>query len=397
MRVLVVSNSPFQPADAGNRRRIDRMIAYLREHGIEVGMLLLPDPYAGTCDPGGMAARLDHLELAAPPRPRHLALRAVRRFGRLIRRHSSETVDVDAWCPTWFRERTAALIRSWRPDAVLVQYVFLSACLDGRDAGTLGIIDTHDLMHHRAAAYAAAGLTPQWFRTSYEEERRGLLRADAVLAISESDATVLRRMLPTRDVLFVPHGAVSAPAPMDAAAPARVLFVASYNDLNVAGLSWFLETAWDALRGVVPGIELVVCGTIAEKLGPLPAGVSVRGFVPALAEEYARARVVIDPVRGATGLHVKLVEALGHGRPVVSTAAVAQAGDGDGVLVADTPDTFVQTIQQLVEDEALWRQTCAAAAVRATREFSPDVAFAPLLRWLRERTESGGGLQRMRR
>src|SRR5439155_20010253 len=109
------------------------------------------------------------------------------------------------------------------------------------------------------------------------------------------------------------------PAPLDAVVPARLLYVASSNDLNVAGLRRFMAEAWPALIAAVPAAELVVCGTIATKLGALPAGVRTRGAVPSLADEYARARVVINPVEGATGLSVKVVEALCHGRPVVST------------------------------------------------------------------------------
>ena len=367
------------------------MIEHLQGHRIDVGMLMLLDAEAAPFDVATMSSRLAYFEVVERPARTRLR-RGIGRLARQVRRVAGRRVEpgligVDEWCPAWFRARTAAVVRDWRPDVVIVEYVFLSACLERlRDPRPRAFIDALDVMHLRREAYAAAGLVPRWFRASREEERRGLLRADAVLAISEADATALRNLVPERLVLTVPHGEPVREARLEEASPGRLLFVASYNDLNVAGLRWFLDAPWGALRTAVPGIELVVCGTIASKLGAVPSGVSVRGFVPALAEEYVRARVVIHPVRGGTGLQLKLVEALCHGRPVVSTRAGAgplAAEDGQALLIADDPDGFAIAVRRLVEDDGLWRRVSGTASARAARLFSPDVAFAPLIAQLK--------------
>jgi glycosyltransferase involved in cell wall biosynthesis len=104
-----------------------------------------------------------------------------------------------------------------------------------------------------------------------------------------------------------------------------------------------------------------------------------------LHDEYARARLVIDPARAATGLQIKLVEALCHGRPVVATAAAATGiatGPDDGVVIASTPVSFADAIARLLADDTLWRRVTAGAATQALRRFSPEAAFAPLLHHL---------------
>jgi glycosyltransferase involved in cell wall biosynthesis len=111
----------------------------------------------------------------------------------------------------------------------------------------------------------------------------------------------------------------------------------------------------------------------------VPAGVSVRGVLPSLADEYARARIVLDPVRGATGIQVKTVDALCHGRPVVATRAGGGLAEGTGVTVAETADDFRTALVRLLRDDALWRRRAAEAGDHARREFSPDAAFAPLV------------------
>ena len=399
MRLLVVSDTPFLPTTAGNRRRIDAMLSFFLDRGIEVGMLMLPAADIDTWDVDAMRARLSPFEIATPPklRPGDAVQaawnRAAAGIGGVLRRvrraPAPAPVDVDAWCPRWFRARTAALVEQWNPDVVLVEYVFLSACLEPirRNPRRLRrtVIDAHDVMHRRLDAYAAAALPPAWFHTTAAEEARGLARADLILAIHEDDAGVLRRLVPDRAVLVAPHGQAMRPLAPEGAAPYRLLYVASYNELNVRALGWFLREVWPLVVARFPAAALTICGNIAAKLGALPAGVAARGSLPSLQEEYACARLVIDPAQAATGLQIKLVEALCHGRPVVATpaaAAGAACGPDDGVVVAATPAAFADAIARLFSDDALWRRLVTGAAAQARRRFSPEAAFGPLLRCL---------------
>jgi succinoglycan biosynthesis protein ExoO len=324
-----------------------------------------------------MAARLAFFEVATPP----LVARIVRRLSGA----AAAPPDVDAWCPRWFRARTRRVVRDWAPDAVIAEYVYLSGCLDGLDDGgrrPLRVIDTHDVMHRRDAAYAEAGVAPQWFRTSAVEEARGLARADLVLAIQDDEAAALRALAPGVEVLTVPLACAVAPLPAAAVARTRILFVASYNDLNVAGLRWFVDGVWPALRAAEPALELHVCGTIATKLAAMPAGVSVRGVVASLQDEYAAARVVIDPVAAGTGLPTKVVEALAHARPVVARRQMPPAVDG-GVRVAANEAAFAEAVVALLRDDAEWTRVSDAALRCATTRFSHQAAFGPLVARLR--------------
>lgn len=391
MRILVLSNTPFAPPTAGNRRRIHDMLAWLRARGAAVAMLMLPAGDRAEWDEAAMRAALDAFEVAAdvpPPAPGRVE-RVLRRLVPALPHR------LDAWCPPAFRTRALQFAASWRPDVVLVEYVFLSACLPALRAlphPPLGVIDTHDLMHRRVAAYGAAGLRAQWFHTTRVAERRGLARADLVLAIQEDDAAVLRGLVPPAQVLTVPHAQPVAPAPPAAATPLRCLVTASYNDINVVGLRWLLRDVWPRLRAALPAAELVVCGNVAEKIAERPAGVTFRGVVPSLDAAYAESRVVLVPVPSGTGLKVKLVEALCHGRPVVTTpagAAGVATGADSGVAVAADADGFAAATRRLLADDAAWRAAAGAAAAHAQRRFAPDAAFAPLWTALEGRVGRG--------
>jgi glycosyltransferase involved in cell wall biosynthesis len=389
MRILLLSNTPFLPPSAGNRVRIASMVAYLTAAGHDVAMLMLPDDSRSEWDVQGMQARLAWFEIASsaeatrPNAVERARARLVRTAQRIVG-GDAPPIGVDDWCPAWFRARARECVRAWRPDVVLVEYVFLSACLVDIDAGLrcVGVIDTHDLMHRRRSVYRSLGMPPQWFHTTPEEERRGLLRAGLVLAMQEEEAAALRALAPERPVLVVPHAQELRPAPPDAARRGRLLFVASHNDLNVRGLAWLTEAVWPALQAAVPGLELVICGEIAGKLAGLPTGVVARGFVAALDAEYAASRVVVCPTPGGTGLNVKSVDALCHGRPVVATRAAAvglDVGEENGVVVADDPEAFARAVGALLLDDARWHRALGGATAQAERRFDPDAVFGPLV------------------
>jgi glycosyltransferase involved in cell wall biosynthesis len=406
MRILVLSNTPFAPPTAGNRARIAEMLAYLQERGAEVALLMLPAADLAEWDTDTMRGQLSHFEIARPPASappaaagrlpvpsalagplRPLLGRVARRLRRLLAASPllpTSPIGLDDWCPPWFRLRAAAFEREWRPDVVLVQYVYLSACLEALDPrpdrSRTTVIDAHDVMHHRRAAYRQARLRPQWFHTTRAEEQRGLARADIVLAIQEEDARTFRQM-GVRDPLVVVHGRPVTPMPAHEAEPARLLFVGSYNDFNVRGLQWFIADVWPMIRAAVPDCELIVCGNIAKRLHPGGPGIVFRGVISDLGREYAASRVVINPIQAGTGLKIKVAEALCHGRPVVSTpnGVAGFPASGNGIIVAHGATNFAETIHRLLRDGALWRRQVEAAARYAERAFSREAAFAPLV------------------
>lgn len=166
----------------------------------------------------------------------------------------------------------------------------------------------------------------------------------------------VRAVAPGTRVMVWPVTLPVGTTDLDAPRPEACIFVGGDNPPNRAGLAWFLQAVWPALRDARPGLRLRVVGAVGRHLpDPLPPGVERRGPVPGLAAEYAAASVAVVPIPFGSGVKVKLVEALAEGLPVVASRAGAEgigpadpavlrvAGDaGDfvaGVLAAlDAPD-----------------------------------------------------------
>ena len=100
------------------------------------------------------------------------------------------------------------------------------------------------------------------------------------------------------------------------------------------------------------------------------ACVSVSGYVQDLVPYLARAAVMVVPVRAASGMRVRILEALARGMPVVSTTMGVEgieAIDGEHLLVADEPFAFTQAVVRLLDDPAL-RILVAAEQVDDARD-----------------------------
>ena len=196
-------------------------------------------------------------------------------------------------------------------------------------------------------------------------ERDALRRADAVVAISASDAAEFRALagvsahLVPQVVTFERTAWSPRPAP-------RLVYVGNLSwHPNVAGLDWFTQEVWPALRAAVPDVTLDVVGSglprdpACRELVPerwrLP-GVTVHGFAKELAPHYATASAFIAPILGGSGVRIKLLEGFRAGLPLITTSAGALGlplTSGRELLVADDPREYAAHVAEVLESPEL--------------------------------------------
>ncbi|NQZ63330.1 glycosyltransferase [Crocosphaera sp.] len=94
------------------------------------------------------------------------------------------------------------------------------------------------------------------------------------------------------------------------------------NSPNNSGLVWFLEEVWPSICQQIPNCHFQLIGKISEVMiefiNPLPHVESL-GFVDNLAPIYSSAWLSVAPIKYGTGTRIKILEALAHGCPVVTT------------------------------------------------------------------------------
>ena len=311
--VLVVAPMPAVPASAGNRKRLALTCSALQRAGFAVDFAYF--------------AHEDQVYRRFGQHPPTDLAAMQASFQRTFLIEANETIPlktrslifgIDEWGSAAL-DRFVAWYAAEHPDtvAILVNYMFLSRCLDYAQ-DMLKLIDTHDRFADRQLQYRPFRAEPNFYYTDRKSEAAALDRADVVLAIQSEEAAYFAGLTDRRVLLLPPVFPVRAPF----SAPrviARIGFVGHGNDPNLFSISKFAH-AWAA--GWTPDKpELRIAGEICHALGGLDLpGVMLLGYVDDLERFYAETDVIVAPMLMGSGLKMKVAEALSYGVPVVGTA-----------------------------------------------------------------------------
>jgi len=134
-----------------------------------------------------------------------------------------------------------------------------------------------------------------------------------------------------------------------------IIFVAGFNHPpNVDGLCWFVDDVLPLVVEVFPDIKFNVVGANAPKavMDAASKNVIIHGYLSdeELKLQYSQARVVAVPLRYGAGVKGKVLEALQHGVPLVTTPIGAE-GLPDADVVFNVKETAADFANELIEIE----------------------------------------------
>jgi glycosyltransferase involved in cell wall biosynthesis len=274
----------------------------------------------------------------------------------------------------FFHER----LRAFRPDAILLNYCWLSPLLTGLAELPTAIL-ANDVVSQRLAC--TPGLVPD--PATPEGEADLLARARHILAISEDDAAVFRARLPEHSIIHAPKAAELHTCAKNTT-PDRVLFVGGINKFNREGILWFLAETWPFVLSKNPRAQLHICGGIGDSISNVPTGVLLRGRVPDLGSEYAEASVVIVPLLNGSGVKIKLVEAASYGKAIVTTPVGLQGLSflRSAVVEASLPADFADGVVSLLADAVRRQKLSQAILPQVATHLSHESSYGPVRRAL---------------
>lgn len=281
-------------------------------------------------------------------------------------------------------KRFLSRVVNGRASTLVADYCFLTEAFAAtRSPQARRVVVMHDSFSDRREQFAAQGTAETSQAISLEEEVFRLGAAEVVVAIQKDEAARFAPLLAGRsEVVTVPLAVPAA----ERASPGEngvILFVGSNAAPNVDGLRWFLDEVWPQLRQRQKAAQLLVAGTVTRNLPALPEGVSGLGVVDDLDSLYARAGVVISPLRLGSGLKIKLVEAAGHGKAIVGTTVTLQGVEEEmagAIRLADEPEVFAAEIEMLLNDPAARQALGERALAAAQAHFSASQVYQELLK-----------------
>jgi hypothetical protein len=212
-------------------------------------------------------------------------------------------------------------------------------------------------------------------------EGRAVRRAAAALALSAEDAARLRELAGGDGAVRVVRAAFPDLPPGSGhleGEPAVALFGSQGWLPNEEAAAWFVAEVWPEIRALSPAAVLHDFGAPRQHEAP--------GLMPHPApadsgEVYAPGSILAVPLRIASGVRIKILEAWARGVPVVaSPTALAglEVEDGREALVAHDAHGFAVAIERIHREPAL-AAALVEAGHRARRERHEPGAVAGAL------------------
>lgn len=366
--IVIISFIPTHPPIAGNSKRILKQVELLRELGYKVHFIFLSDGNSGDiklmhhywreqltilpyCNPA--LPCLSFFDRAAISICSRLGLPFFRRPGL------KSWYGIDDWYDDKLTPTLLELIDTINPSSVIVEYVFFSKILEYIPDKISKFIDTHDIFSDRNDRADS-----KWFSTSRIEEAKGLSRAHSVFAIQPNEAEFFKSITKT-NVYTIGHPVeiVNFPECRNHK-PIKIGYIGSQNQDNVTALNWFFECVYPLLMKAEEDYKFILVGNVCKHFKNPPSGVECIPYIESLEAIYSNVDLMINPAQKGTGLKIKTVEALGYGKPLLTTSIGADGFHDQRNIafeLANTPQQFAEKIFFLANNPQRRRQLSHAA------------------------------------
>jgi sugar transferase (PEP-CTERM/EpsH1 system associated) len=385
MHILWVKNELLHPLDKGGRIRTYEMLRRLRDRH-RVTYVALDD---GTITAEQRARASDYCDELVVVPWRRRPLRGMRRMF---------AAAANLFSPLPFAlapYRAAAQARAIRErcasaadpvDVVVCDFLFPAHNVPA-DLPCPVVLFQHNveaMIWERRTQVARNPIVRRYMRSQWQRmrriERAQCLRFDHVVAVSPEDAEVFRREYGVQRVSSVPTGVDTdffRPAGSVSRLPGSIVFTGSMDWMpNEDGMAWFAAEILPRVRREVPDATLTIVGrNPTARVRALAEGrpeITVTGTVPDVRPFLEGASAVVVPLRIGGGTRIKIYEAMGMERPVVSTTIGAEGldvTDGEHIELADDPEPFARAVIGLLRDPVRAAQLGRQAADHVRAHF----------------------------
>lgn len=199
----------------------------------------------------------------------------------------------------------------------------------------------------------------EWLKISVYEPQI-IKRFNRCLLISNTDKETSGGLRAADNINIVPNGVdFDYFKPMDKEYdPNSIVFIGNFHSFpNRDAVFYFYRNILPLIKKEVPNIKFYVVG-----INPPPKilelakdkSVIITGAVDDSRPYLSDAAVMVCPIRVATGMQNKILEAMAMGLPVICTSMTAlwlNRKEDRGVMIADTPSEFAKKVIDTIKDK----------------------------------------------
>lgn len=137
----------------------------------------------------------------------------------------------------------------------------------------------------------------------------------------------------------------------------NIMFCAAMDsELNQEAALWFTRNVFPLIKSSIPGVKFYIVGRNPsdEILSLSSDDIVVTGTVDSLVEYYSKADLVVIPLLHGGGVKVKLLEAVGYNKNIVTTSIGIEGtlfDTKEHIPVCDDNDNFANTCKRILTDD----------------------------------------------
>ena len=357
---IVTPILPYPP-DSGSKLRIYHLCRLMAQRGFRL-FLLSVDPHSSDAMPPGMREWFEDVQILRGPDSPY-AFKPMRRWKRKFWGAPFTLLPGEA-------EKIQMALNRWNPGFVQAEKTMGAAYLNLPLLRAKGIRciweegGVHHLSYEKEANVAATRFTKLLCRRRFRRlkafETKCLKLVDAVVAVSEEEASQLLRMQPQARVLLVPNGVDEKILSQELPPPNErdwcAFFCGNLSYLpNRDAVERYIHEIMPRLRNKGIALDFVVAGgNIPEALARHAfknPELKLLGYVNAIDLYLKKYAIFVNPMRLGGGTRLKMLEAMAYGMACVSTKVGAEGlriEHGKHALISDTLACLATHIEGLL-------------------------------------------------
>jgi len=364
MKVLQLSNKIPYPEKDGGALAINAITEGLLKAGSEVTML-------------AMNTKKHFIDIASIPEKfrndRHLIAvdidTSIKPLAALPALLTGKSYNLSRFQSEDFSKKLAEILQKQNFDVIHLEGLYLAPYLPliRQYSKAPVILRAHNIEWQIWQKLAAKerGMIKKWYLTKlakqlkkYEENVVNLF--DGIATITNQDGEYLKKIGCKVPIVNIPFGIdVASYTPKESKYPNSLFYIGALDWLpNLQGLDWFLNNIWPKIHLEFPKAQFNIGGRNMPydlRKSKYP-GVEYYGEVPDAKIFMEKHDIMLVPLLAGSGVRVKIIEGMAMGKPIITTNVGIEGIEctfGKDVLVADTPEKFLEAVCQCLADEKL--------------------------------------------
>jgi glycosyltransferase involved in cell wall biosynthesis len=304
----------------------------------------------------------------------------IKPFDAFLNLFSKESYHINRFICPHFKEELIKLLKRKTFDIIQLETLYLTPYIETIKAHSDAhiVMRAHNVEHEiwdRISSNTTTKLK-KWYLTHLSKKLRNyeithLNEYDFLVALTERDLKKFKRLGYNNGASASPIGIEIENYPFVGTRMGNHLslcFIGSLDWMpNLEGLNWFLSKVWPGIHSRFPEITFHIAGrnTPAHLQNLQMQNVVVHGEVPNAKDFINMHTIMIVPLFSGSGMRVKILEGMALGKVVLTTVLGKEGIDAfhkENILIADTADEYIESIEYAVKNEKRLDQIGNAAA-----------------------------------